>query len=96
MCICENHVSLNETYGVRTAINNYEPVLQLGFAVGLFCRVLIEAKKRFDFKMRGLVLKGAWLSFYIKPADGLQFPEIMRWMMNISSLSRPSRSGSTS
>jgi hypothetical protein len=42
--------------------------------------VLIEAKKRFDFELRGLVLSEAWLSFYIKPADGYQLPEIMQWM----------------
>jgi hypothetical protein len=72
-------------YHVRTAVNNREPVFQLGFAVGLFCRVLIEAKERFDFEMRGLVIGNEWLSFYIKPAAGLQLPEITRWMMNISS-----------
>jgi hypothetical protein len=43
---------------VETTINNYEPVFQLGFAVVLFCRVLIEAKGRFPFEMRGLVLSG--------------------------------------
>jgi hypothetical protein len=68
----------------------------MGGTTVIFCRVLLDAKERFDFEMRGLVLKGALLSFYIKPADGLQLPEIMQWMMNISSLSRRSRSGSTS
>jgi hypothetical protein len=37
----------------------------------------------------------AWLSFYIKPADGYQLPEIMQWVMDISPLSRRSRSVST-
>jgi hypothetical protein len=46
----------------------------------IFCRVLLDAKERFDFEMRGLVLSGALLSFYIKPADGFQLPEITRWM----------------
>jgi hypothetical protein len=46
----------------------------------IFCRVLIEAKKHFDFEMRGLVLDKAWLSFYIKPAEGLDLPEIMQWL----------------
>jgi hypothetical protein len=63
----------------------------------IFCRVLIEAAKgKFPFEMRGLRLEGARLSFYIKPADGYKLPKIMRWMMNISSLSRRSRRGSTS
>jgi hypothetical protein len=79
---------------VRTAINNREPVFQLGFAVGLFCQVLIEAKGKFPLEMCGLVIGNEWLSFYIKPADGLQLPEITRWMMNISSLNRRSRPGS--
>jgi hypothetical protein len=67
-------------YKVSTVINNREPVFKLGFAVGLFCRVLIEAKGKFPFEMRGLALSGALLSFYIKPADGYQLPEITRWM----------------
>jgi hypothetical protein len=67
-------------YKVSTAINNREPVFKLGFAVVLFCRVLIEAKGKFPFEMRGLVIGNEWLTFYIKPADGLQLPEITRWM----------------
>jgi hypothetical protein len=63
---------------VGWAINNYEPVFQLGVAVVLFYRVLIEAKGKFPFEMRGLVIGNEWLSFYIKPADGYQLPEIMQ------------------
>jgi hypothetical protein len=70
----------NVWYGVATAINIGEPLLQLWWAKVIFCRVLIEAKKRFDFEICGLVLDKAWLSFYIKPADGLKLPEIMQWM----------------
>jgi hypothetical protein len=32
--------------------------------------------------MRGLKLEGATLSFYIKPADEKELPDIMQWMMN--------------
>jgi hypothetical protein len=67
-------------YKVSTAINNYEPVFQLLEAVVLLCRVLIETKGKFPFEMRGLALSRALLSFYIKPADGLQLPEITQWM----------------
>jgi hypothetical protein len=35
--------------------------------------------------MRGLVLDKAWLSFYIKPADGYQLPKIMQWLKQTSS-----------
>jgi hypothetical protein len=52
----------------------------LGFAEVLFCRVLIEAKGKFSFEMHGLTIGSEWLSFYIKPADGLQLPEITRLM----------------
>jgi hypothetical protein len=54
---------------VRTALNNYKPVFQLGFAVALLCRVLIEARLLFPFEMCGLIIGNEWLSFYIKPAD---------------------------
>jgi hypothetical protein len=70
---------------VPAAINNREPVFQLLEAVVLLCRVVIEAKGKFPFEMRGLTIGNEWLSFYIKPADGYQLPKITRWMMNISS-----------
>jgi hypothetical protein len=62
-------------YKAETAINNREPVFQLLEAVVLLCRVLIEAKGKFPFEMRGLVIGNEWLSFYIKPVDGYQLPE---------------------
>jgi hypothetical protein len=43
-------------------------------------RVLNEARKRYVFELRGLRFCGPWVSFYIKPADGLQLPEIMQWV----------------
>jgi hypothetical protein len=70
----------NVWYEVATAINVGEPLFRLNWTTVIFCRVLIEAKKHFDFEMRGLVLDKAWLSFYIKPANGLELPEIMQWI----------------
>jgi hypothetical protein len=65
---------------VETAINVGEPLFKLNWTTVIFCRVLLAAKKRFDFEMRGLKLEGAWLSFYIKPADGYKLPKIMQWL----------------
>jgi hypothetical protein len=67
-------------YRVETTINVGEPLFKLLWTEVIFCCVLIEAKKRFDFEMRGLVIGNEWLSFYIKPADGYQLPKILRWM----------------
>jgi REP element-mobilizing transposase RayT len=67
-------------YKVETAINNREPVFQLGFAVVLLCRVLIEAKGKFPFEICGLVIGDEWLSFYNQAADGYELPKIMQWM----------------
>jgi hypothetical protein len=65
---------------VETAINVGEPLFRLDWTTVIFGRVLLDAKERFDFEMRGLALSGARLSFYIKPADWYQSPEITRWM----------------
>jgi hypothetical protein len=73
-------------YGVETAINVGEPLFRLDWTTVIFCRVLLDAKERFDFEMRGLAFSGAWLSFYIKPADGFQLPEIMQWMKQTFSI----------
>jgi hypothetical protein len=45
-----------------------------------------EAQKRFAFELRGFRLEEEWLSFYIKPADGLQLPAIMQWVKQIFSV----------
>jgi hypothetical protein len=67
-------------YEVRTAVNNREPLFQRRQAIAVFCRVFGEARGRFAFALRGFRLEEEWLSFYIKPADGLQLPAIMQWV----------------
>jgi hypothetical protein len=66
-------------YEVRTAINNREPLFRRRQAIAIFCRIFGEARGRFAFELRGFRLEKEWLSFYIKPADGLQLPAIMQW-----------------
>jgi hypothetical protein len=73
-------------YEVHTAINVGEPVFRLGWAGTLFYHVLNDAKRRFKFEMRGLSLDEEWLTFYIKPVNGLQLPKIMQWVKQSFSL----------
>jgi hypothetical protein len=70
----------NAWYEVRTAINNREPLFCRQEAAATFCRVFGKARERFDFELRGFRLDGERLSFYIRPADGLQLPAIMQWV----------------
>jgi hypothetical protein len=67
-------------YEVRTAVNNREPLFRRRQAIAIFCRVLGEARECFVFELRGFRLEKEWLSFYIKPADGMQLPAIMQWV----------------
>jgi REP element-mobilizing transposase RayT len=67
-------------YEVRTAVNNREPLFRRRQAIAVFCRVFGEAGKRFAFELRGFALVEDHLSFYIRPADGLQLPAIMQWV----------------
>ncbi|MDR1229872.1 MAG: transposase [Spirochaetaceae bacterium] len=67
-------------YFVCTAVNNREPLFWSQLERARFMRVLNEARKRYVFELRGLRFCGPWVSFYIKPADGLQLPEIMQWI----------------
>jgi REP element-mobilizing transposase RayT len=67
-------------YEIRTAVNNRKPLFQSRKAIKLFAKVLNDTAARFDFKIRGLCLKDAWLVFYIKPANGFQLPRIMQWL----------------
>jgi REP element-mobilizing transposase RayT len=67
-------------YEVHTAINNRETLFRLRQALALFRRVLYETGERFVFEMTGLRLEADRLTFYIRPADGLSLPDILKWM----------------
>jgi REP element-mobilizing transposase RayT len=67
-------------YWVITAVNRHEPLFLERAAVDLFYRVLREAGKRFAIEVRHIVIQADRVSFYIKPADGFQLPEIMQWI----------------
>jgi hypothetical protein len=70
-------------YSIRTRINNREPLFRSPEARALFVRVLLETELRFVFSMRGLRVEDDWLTFYLKPEDGLELPEIMKWMKQV-------------
>jgi hypothetical protein len=80
-------------YEISTAVNVGEPVFRLGWAETLFYSVLNDAKRRFKFEMRGLSLDEEWLSFYIKPVNGLQLPKIMQWVKQTFSFQFNVRTG---
>jgi hypothetical protein len=67
-------------YEIHTAVNNREPLFRLRQALVLFNRVLGEARGRFVFEIRRLRLSDDLLAFYIKPADGLSLPDILKWL----------------
>jgi REP element-mobilizing transposase RayT len=46
----------------------------------LFARVFIEAEARFGFEVRGLCLEDDGVALFLKPADGLDLPAIMKWV----------------
>jgi REP element-mobilizing transposase RayT len=70
-------------YEIRTRINNREPLFRRARALTIFARVFQETMLRFVFKIRGLRLEDDWLTFYIKPEDGLELPKIMKWMKQV-------------
>jgi REP element-mobilizing transposase RayT len=65
-------------YEIRTQINNREPLFQARKVRAIFNRVLCETELRFVFEVRCLRLEDDWLTFYIKPEDGLELPAIMK------------------
>ncbi|MDR1231056.1 MAG: transposase [Spirochaetaceae bacterium] len=67
-------------YFVCTAANNREPLFWPPLERARFMRVLDEARKRYAFELRGLGFDGPTVSFYIKPDDGFELPEIMQWI----------------
>ncbi|MDR1094842.1 MAG: transposase [Spirochaetaceae bacterium] len=67
-------------YLVTTAVNRHEPIFLERNAVSLFNRVFREAGALFPVEARRLRIEADRVSFYVKPADGFQLPEIMQWL----------------
>jgi REP element-mobilizing transposase RayT len=70
-------------YEVRTRINNREPLFRRYQALAIFTPVFRETELRFVFEVRDLRLEDDRLTFYIKPEDGLELPDIMKWMKQV-------------
>jgi REP element-mobilizing transposase RayT len=67
-------------YEISTQINNRELLFCVKKAREIFEQVFHEAELRFVFEIQGLSFEGDLLRFYIRPEDGLQLPDIMKWM----------------
>jgi REP element-mobilizing transposase RayT len=67
-------------YEISTQINNRELLFCVKKAREIFEQVFRETELRFVFEIQGLSFEGDLLRFYIRPEDGLQLPEIMKWM----------------
>jgi REP element-mobilizing transposase RayT len=67
-------------YEIRTQINNREPLFRKKKALEIFDQVFQETKFRFVFEIRGRRLEDDLLTFYIKPENGLELPDIMKWI----------------
>jgi REP element-mobilizing transposase RayT len=67
-------------YEIRSQVNNRKPLFRRSKALALFDQVFREAQLRFVFTVRSLRLEDDWLTFYIKPENGMELPVIMKWM----------------
>ncbi|MDR2053983.1 MAG: transposase, partial [Treponema sp.] len=67
-------------YEISTQINNRELLFRDKKAREIFEQVFRETKLRFAFEIQGLSFEGDLLKFYIRPENGLQLPDIMKWM----------------
>jgi REP element-mobilizing transposase RayT len=70
-------------YEVRTRINNREPLFRRHRALAIFAKVFRQTMLRFVFRIRDLRLEDDWLTFYIRPEDGFELPDIMKWMKQV-------------
>jgi hypothetical protein len=77
----------NVWYEVRTRVNNGEPLFgehrAREKALAVFYRVFRLSRVKYAFDFRHLRLAGDLLTFYIKPEDGFQLPDIMQWLKQV-------------
>jgi hypothetical protein len=76
----ERELAENVWYYINTMLNNREMLFLLKRNRWLFRWTASEANEFYAFEIRGLRFDGAKVSFYIKPANGLQLPDIMKWI----------------
>jgi hypothetical protein len=76
----DNPAQTAQRFEPGTAVKNREPLFRSPEERARFKQVLCEARARCAFELRGLRFSGPAVSFYIKPGDGLQLPEIMQWI----------------
>jgi REP element-mobilizing transposase RayT len=67
-------------YEISTQINNRELLFCVKKAREILEQVFRETELRFTFEIQGLSFEGDLLTFYIRPEDGLQLPDIMKWL----------------
>ncbi|MDR2053914.1 MAG: transposase [Treponema sp.] len=67
-------------YEIHTRINNRELLFQEKKAREIFEKVFHETEHRFVFEIQRLNFEGDELRFYIRPENGLELPDIMKWM----------------
>jgi REP element-mobilizing transposase RayT len=67
-------------YEIQTRINNRELLFCEDKAREIFEQVFHETEHRFAFEIQDLSFEGDLLRFYIRPEDGLELPDIMKWM----------------
>ncbi|MDR1128956.1 MAG: hypothetical protein LBL20_06560 [Treponema sp.] len=63
-------------YGIRTRINNREPLFRRPDALALFARVFRQARGRYAFEIRALRLEDDWLAFTLCRRTGSGFPRL--------------------
>jgi hypothetical protein len=79
-------------YEVRTAVNNRKSLFRRWrSSTGRSAR----HGRRFAFEVHGFRLEEEQLSFYIRPADGLQLPAIMQWLKQTFAVRFNLRAGRT-
>jgi REP element-mobilizing transposase RayT len=61
-------------------INNRELLFCVDTARKIFKKVFHETELRFAFDIQGLSFEGDLLKFYIRPENGLELPDIMKWL----------------
>jgi hypothetical protein len=76
----ERELAENVWYYINTMLNNREMLFLLKRNRWLFRWTVSEAMGFYAFEIRGLRFDGAKVSFYIKPANGLELPDIMKWI----------------
>jgi len=70
-------------YHVTARANRKEMILERGAMKSLFLKVIVRARKRYDFRLENYCIMGNHVHLMIRPGPGTNLSRLMQWILSV-------------